>query len=100
MVVDGETGLLVPPGDPAALAAAIRQVLADPELGARMGTAGRRRVEEKFTWEAIARQTVEAYEEAIGIYREASAKRSALAGGRENGPGWLAHGGAQKIRGS
>ncbi|HEX6204003.1 MAG TPA: glycosyltransferase, partial [Thermoanaerobaculia bacterium] len=49
LVVDGETGLLVEPGDAAALAAAIRRLLADPELGRRLGRAGRRRVEGAFT---------------------------------------------------
>ncbi|HUO85873.1 MAG TPA: glycosyltransferase, partial [Thermoanaerobaculia bacterium] len=48
LVVDGETGLLVPPGDPGALAAAIRRLLADPLLAARLGEAGRRRVAHDF----------------------------------------------------
>ena len=49
IVVDGETGLLVPAGvDPAPLAAAIAELLADPERRRQMGEAGRRRVEERF----------------------------------------------------
>ena len=47
-VVDGETGFLVKPGDPAALADAVLRVLSDEALGARMGQAGRRRAESEF----------------------------------------------------
>src|SRR5207247_1343444 len=50
VVVDGETGILVPPADPAALAAALTRVLDDPALGRRMGQAGRKRVEAQFSW--------------------------------------------------
>jgi len=49
LVVDGETGILVPPGDPAAMAAAITALLDDPDRGARMGAAGRNRIEEHFS---------------------------------------------------
>ena len=48
-VVDGETGRLVPPGDPAALAAALDDVLRDAASRRRMGEAGRRRYEERYT---------------------------------------------------
>jgi glycosyltransferase involved in cell wall biosynthesis len=48
IVVDGETGLLVPPGDADALAGALRRLLDDPELRRRLGAAGRARVEEHF----------------------------------------------------
>ncbi len=79
VVVDGETGLLVPieqagggsfePADPSRfshdLATATNRLLADPTLRERMGTAGRRRVEELFSWEAIARRTVDLYERLI-----------------------------------
>jgi D-inositol-3-phosphate glycosyltransferase len=53
----GETGLLVPPRSPAALAAALRGLLADPTRRARMGAAGRRRVEREFTWRSVAERT-------------------------------------------
>jgi colanic acid/amylovoran biosynthesis glycosyltransferase len=61
LVVDGETGIHVPPGDVAALRAAIERLLADRELRRRMGEAGRRRAAERFSWEAVTRQTVELY---------------------------------------
>jgi glycosyltransferase involved in cell wall biosynthesis len=53
LVVDGETGRLVPAGDPAALAAAIRAYLDDPGLLDAHGAAGRRRVEERFDLDAM-----------------------------------------------
>jgi glycosyltransferase involved in cell wall biosynthesis len=58
---DGETGLLVPPGDPGALAVALGRVLDDPVLAASLSAAGRRRVLERFTWRACAEATVEHY---------------------------------------
>ena len=48
-VVDGETGILLEPGDVVCLAAALRTLAEDPELRARMGVAGRDRVREKFS---------------------------------------------------
>lgn len=48
LVIDGRTGLLVPPDDPAALAGGLRQLLADPALRARLGAAGERRVRQEF----------------------------------------------------
>ena len=49
MVVDGETGYVVPPGDAPALARAIGRYLDDPELGPRHGAAGRERCLAMFT---------------------------------------------------
>ncbi len=49
---DGETGLLVPPGDPDALAHTLLRALGDADLRARIGAAGRARVLDKFTWRA------------------------------------------------
>ena len=63
VVVDGETGLLVEPEDPVALARAIRMLLADPDRAARMGAAGRQRVRERFSAERMARETAALYEE-------------------------------------
>jgi alpha-maltose-1-phosphate synthase len=79
IVVDGETGLLVPlepsgdafgtPADPiafsAALANGVNQLLAAPSLARQFGAAGRRRALAEFTWGAVAKKTVEVYSEAI-----------------------------------
>ena len=59
------SGILVPPRDPAALAAGIRKILADPEGRTRMGKMGRQRVKELFTWEKVAERTVNVYRELI-----------------------------------
>jgi starch synthase len=61
IVVDGETGTLVPPGDASKLAAAIAELLDDPDRAARYGKAGRARVLEHFTWRTIAEQTAALY---------------------------------------
>jgi starch synthase len=66
VVDDGVTGLLVPPDDPSALAAAMNTVLADPKRAAAMGQAGRERAVTEFGWAAIARQTADLYESLIG----------------------------------
>ena len=64
LVVDGETGLLVPPGDPAVFRAALQKLLGDPELRARLGVAARERIRERFAWDAVLDATVALYEEA------------------------------------
>jgi len=65
VVGEDGTGILVPPADPPALAAAIRSLLADRPLRQRMGEAARKRVVESFSWEAAARKTVEVYRELL-----------------------------------
>jgi glycosyltransferase involved in cell wall biosynthesis len=62
---DGEAGVLVPPANPEALAAALKRVMADEEMRRRMGAAARKRVETLFTWEQAGKRTVEVYEELI-----------------------------------
>lgn len=56
VVMEGETGFLVPPGDARALADALDKLLADPLLAARMGEAGRQLVLGRFSWPRIAEQ--------------------------------------------
>jgi starch synthase len=61
VVADGQTGLLTPPGAPAALAAAISALVADPPRAAAMGRRGRERAVAEFSWASIAAQTAELY---------------------------------------
>lgn len=63
VVVDGETGFLVEPGNPEALAQAINTLLQNKDLARSFGKAGRRHVEQRFSWEWIARLTRDLYEE-------------------------------------
>jgi glycosyltransferase involved in cell wall biosynthesis len=69
VVAPGETGILVPPGDKAALARETRALLDDPERQRRLGEAGRRRMAERFSVESMAR----GYE---GLYTDAVASRA------------------------
>lgn len=62
LVADGETALLVPPGDPAALATAIGRLLSDPDLRERLGAAGRERALDRFGIERLADLHNGAYE--------------------------------------
>ena len=61
----GVTGLVVPPNDPAALAAAIRQLLGDPALRARMGAAGLQRAQAEFSIDVMLDRTLDFYGEAL-----------------------------------
>jgi glycosyltransferase involved in cell wall biosynthesis len=61
-----ETGLLVPPDDPAALAAALRRLFADPDLRRRVGEQGRRLVLERFTADHMSRGFERLYAELLG----------------------------------
>lgn len=67
-IVHGETGLLVPPADPTALAAAIQTVLSDSGLGRRLAAAGQARVHEHFSAEAMVRQVAHIYEEVLSTH--------------------------------
>jgi glycosyltransferase involved in cell wall biosynthesis len=66
LVVDGETGLQVPPRDPAALRAALERLLGDRDLRARLGAAARERAARLLSWETVTEATLRAYAEAIG----------------------------------
>ncbi|HXR37488.1 MAG TPA: glycogen synthase [Terracidiphilus sp.] len=82
VVVDGQTGYLVPfdqdpvtsfPRDPTAfardLASRINELLQNPEACSAFGDAGRRRVEEVFSWTAIAHQTIDLYRRLIEAHK-------------------------------
>jgi glycosyltransferase involved in cell wall biosynthesis len=66
LVLDGETGLVVPPRDPLALRAALERLLGDPGLRGRLGAAGRLRAQERFSWPAVTDETLNAYSDALG----------------------------------
>ena len=65
IVEDGVSGLLVPPGDAAALAAALERLARAPDLAAGLGGAGQERLRERFSWEAIMRRWAEVYAAAV-----------------------------------
>lgn len=65
LVVDGETGYLVPPRDVEALRAALTRLLGDRDLRRRFGEAGRKRIAEHFTWDRVTDATLRAYEDAL-----------------------------------
>jgi len=66
LVVDGETGIVVPPRDPAALRSALERLLAAPDLRRKLGSAGRDRARTHFSWERVTDATLTAYAEAVG----------------------------------
>jgi glycosyltransferase involved in cell wall biosynthesis len=66
LVVDGETGIVVPPRDPVALRTALTKLLADRDLRRRLGSAGRERARAGFSWDAVTDATLAAYSEAAG----------------------------------
>ena len=61
LVVDGETGVLVPPGDAAALGTQVERILDDPARAARLGQQARAHVLAHFTWDRVARVCLDAY---------------------------------------
>jgi glycosyltransferase involved in cell wall biosynthesis len=68
LVVDGATGLLVPPGDAWALAQAIIAILRDPQTARTFGKAGRDRARE-FTVSAVAERIERMYDDAVAVTR-------------------------------
>ena len=69
LVVDGVTGILVPPRDPTALAAAISGLLDDPDLRRRLGEAGRARRRSEFDISNTVRRVEDLYEELYALKR-------------------------------
>jgi glycosyltransferase involved in cell wall biosynthesis len=80
LVADGETGLRVPPGDPAALAATILELLADPDRARAIGDGGRALIRREFDPDDEARALVAVYRAALAA-DEARAARAAVAVG-------------------
>ena len=66
VVIDGETGILIEPGRPDLLAAAVDQMLADPESARLMGEKGRERLHERFRLEDNINRTMAVYDEVLG----------------------------------
>jgi glycosyltransferase involved in cell wall biosynthesis len=69
LVLDGETGLVVPQQDPRALRSALERLLGDENLRRRLGAAGRERARQHFSWDAVTTQTIDAYAEAVATMR-------------------------------
>jgi glycosyltransferase involved in cell wall biosynthesis len=65
LIVHGESGLLVPPADPDALALALRQLLASPEARTKLAASARLRVEQRFSASATAEQVSMVYEDLL-----------------------------------
>ncbi|MBN1886767.1 MAG: glycosyltransferase family 4 protein [Thermoflexales bacterium] len=66
-VVQGETGFLVPPGEPEALAAALKRLVEDRTLATRFGCTGRERVHSLFAWSQIEKQVDQIYRDVLGL---------------------------------
>jgi len=86
LVVDGQTGMLVPPSDSTALAHALEQLLGHPELRLRFGDAGRARIEQDFRIEQTVAPLIEMLERSCSRRPagDASASRSSLLAGTES----------------
>ena len=93
LIVDGETGLIFPPGDAAALAGQVVALLGDPERRRRMGEAGRARMEREFTVEKHVAGMLDLYERAsarAGLRRRSTrARADQRAAGRRRGASLL-----------
>lgn len=77
VVEHGVTGLVVPPRDPEQTARAIEQLVRDPDLRARMGKSGRKRVSAIYNWTDNVRQTIDIYDELSKEYLRVGKRRKA-----------------------
>ena len=78
VISNGETGILVPPGQPEPLADAIESLLLDPAKRVAMGAAGAMRIAQHFSWRVCAEKTAALYEDVL-------ARRKSQAGGQRQG---------------
>ena len=77
ILVDGETGLLFAPGDQQSFAAQVRRLCSDEDFRKRVGSAGRRLLEERdLTWDGNARRLTAMFEQAVGSHNAALAEAS------------------------
>lgn len=67
VVVDGVSGILIPPNNSEALCEAFLRLYRDPDLAQKMGAAGRERAVQQLTWDHFRRRVSEAYRAAVGI---------------------------------
>ncbi len=81
---DGECADLVTPGDVGELERAIEALLDDPERRGRMGEAARRRAEERYSWQAVARAVAEAYDDTARAFHAERAAAAQGSAGRES----------------
>jgi glycosyltransferase involved in cell wall biosynthesis len=65
VIADGETGMLVPPGQPEPLADAIESLLRDRAKRIEMGAAGTRRIQQHFSWRVCAERTLALYDDVL-----------------------------------
>jgi glycosyltransferase involved in cell wall biosynthesis len=78
LIEDGVSGLLVPPGDPAALAGAIARLAGDPALAVRLGAAARRSVADRFDLAAMAARFADFYQSAVRSAADKRLRRAAV----------------------
>ncbi|MFL5733316.1 MAG: glycosyltransferase family 4 protein [Chloroflexia bacterium] len=69
LVRDCDAGFVVPPGDPAALALAIERLISSPDIAHHHGMQGRKAMEERHSWKAIAHEFEQLYTQAINAAR-------------------------------
>lgn len=85
IVLDGRTGLIVPPRDPAAVVNALRFLLDEPETARRFGEAGRERIRKEFSTRAMVDKTVTVYESVLQDSRRVMATESGEGSGDDEG---------------